>query len=339
MKDEQIQTLSDLDRKLTGDGEVQRRLRVAIVAILARDGQDASLAYLREVYDRDPQRRIEVTLGLAQYPSLENWEYLVRSLTFVDGPTARDILTKLRGIPRAPKQPEPYRQVIIIGQQLGDEGGDDAVRVLEHWQGFAHSKETPNWEKALTAWIAWFAEEFPEQPLPQLSTGSVHNKWNYDALLNHLRGEGLQVASAERGKAVFAKAECSKCHRFGELGESMGPELSTVGKRFLTKEILDSMIHPSLVISDQYAAKTVVTVDGLTYTGIVGSGGNGDLLVLQSDGQKVRIAEEDVEEQLPSPVSAMPEGLLNSLSLDEVADLMAFLKSSPVEKLTQRPTP
>ncbi len=309
------------------------------MAILARDGQDASLAYLREVYDRDPQRRIEVTLGLAQYPSLENWEYLVRSLTLVDGPTARDILTKLRGIPRAPKQPEPYRQVIIIGQQLGDEGGDDAVRVLEHWQGFAHSKETPNWEKALTAWIAWFAEEFPEQPLPQLSTGSVHNKWNYDALLNHLRGEGLQVASAERGKAVFAKAECSKCHRFGELGESMGPELSTVGKRFLTKEILDSMIHPSLVISDQYAAKTVVTVDGLTYTGIVGSGGNGDLLVLQSDGQKVRIAKEDVEEQLPSPVSAMPEGLLNSLSLDEVADLMAFLKSSPVEKLTQKRTP
>ena len=119
----------------------------------------------------------------------------------------------------------------------------------------------------------------------------------------------------------------------------MGPDLTTIGKRFLTKEILESIIHPSRVISDQYAAQTVVTVDGLIYTGIVGSGGPGQLIVLQADGTKVPVQEEDVEEMVPARVSAMPEGLLDSLSLEDVTDLISFLKDTPAVSVTRNPEP
>jgi len=52
--------------------------------------------------------------------------------------------------------------------------------------------------------------------------------------------------------------------------------------------------------------------------------------VLQSNGEKVMIDEVDISESAPSKKSAMPEGLLNSLTLDEIADLFAYL-NKPVE--------
>ena len=60
-------------------------------------------------------------------------------------------------------------------------------------------------------------------------------------------------------------------------------------------------------------------------------------MILQSDGSKVRVPRDDVEQTIPSLVSSMPEGLLNSLSLEEVFDLMAFLMTTPAQMVTQRP--
>ena len=334
---EQVRRLIELDNSLVADNEATRRLKVAIVATLARDGRGDSMKHLRDVYDRDPQRRMEVVIGLAEQPAGDNWEYLVRSLPLLDGSLAREILVKLRGVDHSPRESEPYRQVIITGLRLGEKGGDDAVGLLEHWRGFASTAETPPWKEALAAWQKWFVQTYPNQPLPRLEVGSGGGKWDYDALLKHLQGDGLRDASAQRGKAIFVRAECAKCHRHGDLGEPMGPDLSTVGKRFLTKEILDSIIYPSRVISDQYKAKTIVTSDGQTHTGIVGFGGNDDLLILRPDGTKVRVPRAEVEQTVPSQVSAMPEGLLNSLSLDEISDLVAFLKATPPEMVTQRP--
>lgn len=84
------------------------------------------------------------------------------------------------------------------------------------------------------------------------------------------------------------------------------------------------MIFPSQVISDQFAAKTVVTTDGKSYTGLVGPTGDG-VVVLQPNADKVAVAKAEIEEIVPSKKSAMPEGLFNTLSLEEIADLFAYL--------------
>src|SRR4029079_13112522 len=128
----------------------------------------------------------------------------------------------------------------------------------------------------------------------------------------------------DRGAAVFEKALCVKCHRYGTRGEGIGPDLTNVSSRFQRKEILESVLFPSQVISDQFAAKTVLTTDGKTYSGLVGPSGDG-IVVLQATAERVTIANSDIDMIVPSKKSAMPEGLFATLTLDEIADLFAYL--------------
>jgi putative heme-binding domain-containing protein len=68
-----------------------------------------------------------------------------------------------------------------------------------------------------------------------------------------------------------------------------------------------------------------VSANGRTYVGIVAREADGSVTVLQSDGGKVHLTADDVEEIEPCRTSAMPEGLLNTLTLQQVADLFAYL--------------
>ncbi len=95
------------------------------------------------------------------------------------------------------------------------------------------------------------------------------------------------------------------------------------------------MLFPSHVIPDQYASRTIVTRDGLSYTGLVGRLGD-DLVVLQPNGKKVVVPRHDMEQIAPHKKSAMPEGLFNTLTLEEIGDLFAYLYASDAE-LARRP--
>jgi len=99
---------------------------------------------------------------------------------------------------------------------------------------------------------------------------------------------------------------------------------------------LESILFPSQVISDQYASKTVITTDGRSINGLVAPQPDGSIIVLQSNGQKAAIAKSEIDQLLPSKISAMPEGLLNPLTLEEISDLFAYLNQSPGSSLTSR---
>lgn len=128
------------------------------------------------------------------------------------------------------------------------------------------------------------------------------------------------------------------CHRYNGKGESTGPDLTTVGQRFQRKEILESIVYPNQVVSDQYASQEV-TAGGKTYIGIAARTPDGGMSVLQSDGQKAVIAKEDIEDVKPSKLSAMPEGLANRLSLEQIADLFAYLTNAPEPSVAGRGAP
>ena len=327
---EQVRELIELDGRLEGEGRDVKRLKVAILAMLARDGRDQAMAYLRNVYDREPRRRAEVAIGLAEKPDSDNWSYIIRSLTLVDREIAVEMMKVLKTVPRKPTQAEPYRQVIMTGERLGKDGGIEAVRLLEYWCGFNSPKETPPWNLALEAWHNWYDKNYPGAPTSRVTEARAALNVDYDKLLQRVVTAAREnEGSVENGRLVFSTAKCADCHRHGNLGESMGPDLTAIGKRFLPREILDSMLFPSSVISDQYKSKTLITDEGLSYTGIVGAGGQNELIVLQDDGKKVRIPISSIEQTVSCKVSAMPEGLLDKLSMEEVVDLMAFLRSAP----------
>ena len=167
----------------------------------------------------------------------------------------------------------------------------------------------------------------------------MQSHWTFQELLSYLTGPQQSHGNATRGAAMFIKANCSKCHRFGEQGDTVGPDLTTVARRFQRKEILESILYPSQVISDQYASQTILTAHGRTVTGMVSPVGDGSVIVLQASGEKVKITKDDIEELTRSKTSAMPEGLLNALTLDEVGDLFAFLTQVPSTELTTRKGP
>ncbi len=136
-------------------------------------------------------------------------------------------------------------------------------------------------------------------------------------------------ASARRGALVIEKVRCLDCHKYGPKGQGVGPDLTTLNSRFGPVEILESIVEPSKVISDQYKPTTVATSDGKVHNGMPIVNDAKNLVLLLSDGSKVTIPKADIEEQKDSKTSVMPEGLLNTLSLQEIADLIALFESAP----------
>jgi putative heme-binding domain-containing protein len=267
-------------------------------------------------------------MGLAEQPDGENWPLMVQALSVAEGDPARYLLEKLTQTSRKPEQPEPLRQVILCGLRLGDQGGKLAIPLLVHWSGAAASAPNDPWATALAKWQQWYRTKYPDEPDPSLPAAAEGAKWTMEELLEHLASYEAKQANAERGAVVFEKATCIKCHRYGNRGEGIGPDLSTVSQRFQKKELLESVLFPSHVISDQYAAKTVQTKDGLSYTGIVAEQGDEAIVVLDQQAKKTVIPKDQIEATSASKLSAMPEGLFNTLSREEIADLLAYLSSA-----------
>lgn len=313
------------------------KLRIGVVAVLARSGNEQGFAYLRDQWERSPERRAAIAMGLAQKPDGENWGYLLSSLPVLDSRTAASILEQLRTVPKRPSKPETYRQVILKGLELKDGGADSAIALLEFWTGEQISAPGDDWRVALKAWQAWYERNYPDGPQANLPEISSKDQWDFDELLAYLAETQTTSDSVERGAAVYKKAQCASCHRHGRIGESMGPDLSAVSKRFSRKEILESIVYPSQVISDQYKSKKVLTEDGRQLVGLVAPGSAGKLIIMQPSGKKIEINEDEVEGMAPSKVSAMPEGLLNTLTLQEIADLFAFLQQRSTGDIATKP--
>ncbi len=320
-----LELLRRADQQLDGvDSEPARRLQTGIVAVFGRSADAESMQYLRDVFERSPERRMTVSMGLAQKPDRNNWPYVMRALPTLEGPAAVEVLNKILESNLKPDKPESARQVVILGLKLGNSGGTSAVKVLEKWFQRQLPSENASWQEALPAWQQWFAVNFPDLPPATLPRSSGVSRWSYNELLTKIT-DGELVGNAHNGAQAFSKAQCAKCHRFGNIGEVVGPDLTTIAQRFQKKEVLESIIYPSHVISDQYVTRTIILNDGRQLSGIVGSAGPGMYQVLQSNGQKVRVQQSNVEEMVTSPISTMPEGLLNDLSMQEIADMFAYM--------------
>lgn len=285
------------------------------------------MAYLREAYDKYPERRPSLAMGLAQDPADRNWDYLVRSIPILQGEPAREVLVKLTEVPFAPEGPEHLREVILAGLRLKNEGGMMADKLLRHWTQTAPLNVGNTWDTALPAWQSWFDETFPERPIAQLPKEAKDSRWTYDELVAFVESSDGANGSVENGEAIFKKAQCAQCHVFNNTGENLGPELTGLQKRFQLREVLESIVFPSQVISDQYASKTIATLDGKMLSGLVLDEPD-RVVVLESNGSQTAVSKSQIDEVLPNKASSMPEGLLNQLTLQEIADLMAYLVSS-----------
>jgi putative heme-binding domain-containing protein len=140
----------------------------------------------------------------------------------------------------------------------------------------------------------------------------------------------LNGRNFEHGRAMFAAANCFACHHFAQQGGAVGPDLTGLAGRFSARDILESVLEPDKVISDQYAAVTIQTTDGKVVTGRL-TNFSGDRITVNTNMLDPNATESvdrrEIELMENSKTSMMPAGLLNTLTEEELLDLMAFLLS------------
>jgi putative heme-binding domain-containing protein len=152
--------------------------------------------------------------------------------------------------------------------------------------------------------------------------------WRMSDLLPDL-AKAKSGRSFRKGKAAYTEAQCILCHRFGNSGGSVGPELAAVSSRLATRDILESILEPSKVVSEQYQNAVLTLNDGDVVTGRLLEE-NDQKLVLMTDPihpNKVEILKADVASRRASKISPMPDGLVNSLTENEIWDLIAYMES------------
>ncbi|MCC5908600.1 MAG: c-type cytochrome [Balneolaceae bacterium] len=147
-----------------------------------------------------------------------------------------------------------------------------------------------------------------------------------DVLSGHL-GSGAD-RNFERGRNVFFATTCAACHRFDGYGGDMGPDLSTVNRRFSTRGLIEKIIDPNILISDQYSSTRVTMRDGDTIVGLVAErGDNIEIYSQDPDAEPKIVPRDQVVSREHVDVSQMPPGLINPLNPDELRDLVAYINS------------
>jgi putative heme-binding domain-containing protein len=311
-----------------------KELREAIIEALGESKSPEAEIALCKIADADPGQRDAVARLLARSPSPRNWPYLVRGLESNQATVLFDVVDALKKSSVRPKaeDPAPYRSLLLATGRMSEQSRWRAVEVLRSWTNDRRfGASDGDWKSELTAWNRWFAQTFPKEPaLPEISGSKpAESKYKFAELATFLENKAAgRIGNATHGRIVFEKAQCLKCHKYGKEGEGIGPDLTTVSKRFKRADILESIIYPSKVISDQYRSTTFITKKGQVVDGLAAPQGS-DVTVLQSDGSKLTLKKSEIDQQYASLVSVMPERLLDQLSKQEIADLFAFLESDP----------
>jgi putative heme-binding domain-containing protein len=138
--------------------------------------------------------------------------------------------------------------------------------------------------------------------------------------------------NGERGAKVFRDALCSRCHRAGLSGPAVGPDLTFAARRFSRSDMLESIIAPSRSVAENYRNVMVVTESGKVHVGRLLNEGDfrSEKLKLSTDslrpGQIIELDKKDIVEQRSHETSPMPQGLLDTFTRDEIADLLTFLE-------------
>ena len=178
-------------------------------------------------------------------------------------------------------------------------------------------------------------------PAKAAATQKFYREWTVKELLPSVSdlGAGHDWAS---GRELFRKAGCGICHAFASESEGTGlaPDLTAVGTTFTREFVLQSILEPSATINGRFFQTRFTLKNGSVVTGSVVDAAAGKILVapvMMNPQATVEIAETDVKSEEPSAVSAMPAGLLNEFTREQVIELMAFLdaggdRGAPVYK-------
>jgi putative membrane-bound dehydrogenase-like protein len=139
-----------------------------------------------------------------------------------------------------------------------------------------------------------------------------------------------RAGNPEHGRQVFLDAEksmCARCHRIGDKGERVGPDLTGLGGRFSKAYIVESVLEPSRTIAPSFESTLVELKNGKFLSGIKVAETETTITLVDNETKRHDIAKAEVAEQKKQATSAMPDGLEKRITEDEFVDLISYLFS------------
>jgi len=217
--------------------------------------------------------------------------------------------------------------------RLEDEGGKIGPDLSQ-----AGARYGPEW---LYAWILNPHAYKPETKMPNMNVAPEEAQVLV-AFLSGLDSENggipgdwqpfMETAgNPEKGKSLFfdpeGKVYCSKCHRVNDEGGTIGPSLSYVGTSRSRSFLLESILDPKAVITAGYSTVLILTKERKFLTGILKFEDDSGLDIVDKEGNDMYIRKEHIKKYKTQKISMMPGNFKDLLEVQEVADILAYLKT------------
>jgi uncharacterized protein len=127
----------------------------------------------------------------------------------------------------------------------------------------------------------------------------------------------------DAGREVYRKT-CAACHRHGEMGTAIGPELTGMAVH-PKEELLTHILDPSRSVEGNFRLYNVLTVDGVVVNGMLAGETRTTITIIDSQAKEISVSRDEIEQLAASKKSVMPEGYEKQLSENELTDLLEFL--------------
>jgi putative heme-binding domain-containing protein len=135
------------------------------------------------------------------------------------------------------------------------------------------------------------------------------------------------AGNAQQGQSLFKQQSCVACHTVADGQQPKGPHLVDIGNRYKRIELIESILKPSHKIAQGFDTYTFITDEGKIFTGFVVSESAEHVQLRQTDGMPIELRKDAIEARNRQEISMMPVGLVNNLTPEELANLLAYLES------------
>ncbi|MBC7852186.1 MAG: c-type cytochrome, partial [Pirellulaceae bacterium] len=149
---------------------------------------------------------------------------------------------------------------------------------------------------------------------------------NRTKLIEQYKPALTAMGDKEKGKTAFAK-RCANCHRLENVGHLVGSDLASMTNRSMDVYLI-AILDPNRAVEDRYLDYTALTSDGKTTSGILISETGNSITLAQPEGKQVQILRSELEQLKSTGKSLMPEGVEKDITVDEMTDLLVYLRGS-----------
>ena len=309
----------------TTEGQADYPWTSAAVGALAADATPAVRALLRDLASNPTLFDAAVEV-LAQQPEPQDRALFVAALDSVQLAVIRQALAALAVLPPS-QEPSELRALLTLLRRpdrdprelvLRDRAAEVLARNLSQDFGYASGKQNQAPQREALARATAAVAAIAPAAVPADDDAEMAQQ-----ITAMLSAKPPIAGDAGRGHVLYAAKACNRCHD----GGTVGPDLAGVTGRFSRADLFRSIAEPDADIPARYRGTLIVTTAGKIVAGLVVYESADGVLLKNADAQTVRVATADIESRRLMDVSLMPRGLLRGLSVADLADLEAYLKT------------